>query len=73
MWKPGNHHIEGIAAADPPSGASHDLENRPAPSAPDQTGHLTDEHRAYLIQRHGTAELDPIPDMSDADPYNWPT
>ncbi|KAH9842222.1 MFS general substrate transporter [Teratosphaeria destructans] len=33
---------------------------------------LTQEHRDYLIQCHGTLEMDPIPDMSDADPYNWP-
>ncbi|KAK7731205.1 hypothetical protein SLS63_005480 [Diaporthe eres] len=32
---------------------------------------LSDEHREYLLQRHGTLDLDPIPDMSDADPYNW--
>ena len=34
---------------------------------------LTEDHRQYLIQRYGTVELDPIPDMTDADPYNWPT
>ncbi|KAK4548426.1 hypothetical protein LTR36_009336 [Oleoguttula mirabilis] len=33
---------------------------------------LSQEHRDYLMQRHGTLELDPVPDMSDADPYNWP-
>lgn len=32
---------------------------------------LSDEHREYLLHRHGTLDLDPIPDMSDADPYNW--
>ncbi|KAH8674202.1 putative MFS multidrug transporter [Xylariales sp. PMI_506] len=30
------------------------------------------EHRNYLIQRHGTVELEPIPSADDADPYNWP-
>ncbi|OJJ31051.1 hypothetical protein ASPWEDRAFT_119892 [Aspergillus wentii DTO 134E9] len=34
---------------------------------------LSQTHQDYLIQRHGTLELDPIPSMSDADPYNWPT
>lgn len=33
---------------------------------------LSNEHRAYLSKRHGHLELDPVPDMSDADPYNWP-
>ncbi|KAI7008683.1 hypothetical protein KC355_g6833, partial [Hortaea werneckii] len=33
---------------------------------------LSREHRDYLAKRHGTLELDPIPDANDADPYNWP-
>lgn len=33
---------------------------------------LPAEYREYLLARHGTLDLDPIPDMSDADPYNWP-
>ncbi|KAJ9500151.1 hypothetical protein LTR99_008399 [Exophiala xenobiotica] len=33
---------------------------------------LPPEHRDYLLARHGTLDLDPVPDMSDADPYNWP-
>lgn len=32
---------------------------------------LSQEHRAYLLERHGTLELDPIPGFGDADPYNW--
>lgn len=32
---------------------------------------LSEEHRQYLLARHGTLDLDPIPDMTDADPYNW--
>lgn len=32
---------------------------------------LSQEHRDYLLQKHGTLELDPIPDMTDHDPYNW--
>jgi hypothetical protein len=34
---------------------------------------LSQEHRDYLLKRHGTLDLDPIPDMADADPYNWST
>ncbi|KAJ5587992.1 uncharacterized protein N7459_003757 [Penicillium hispanicum] len=38
----------------------------------DRVAHLSDEHREYLLARHGTLDLDPLPDMNDADPYNWP-
>lgn len=34
--------------------------------------HLPKAHRDYLLERHGTLELDPIPGMGPADPYNWP-
>lgn len=34
---------------------------------------LTPEHRDFLIARHGTFELDPVPAMSDLDPLNWST
>lgn len=34
---------------------------------------LSEGHRNYLIKRHGTLDLDPMPDFGDADPYNWPT
>lgn len=27
--------------------------------------------RAYLLNRHGTLNLDPVPAPTDADPYNW--
>lgn len=33
---------------------------------------LTEEHRKYLLHRHGTLDLEPVPDMTDNDPYNWP-
>ena len=33
---------------------------------------LTREHRDYLLKRHGTLELDPVPSADPADPYNWP-
>ena len=40
--------------------------------APQNVANLSEEHKQYLIRRHGTFQLDPIPDASDADPYNWP-
>lgn len=33
---------------------------------------LTAEHRDYLISRHGTTNLNPLPTMDPADPLNWP-
>lgn len=33
---------------------------------------LSPTARTYLLQRHGTLDLDPMPSASDADPYNWP-
>jgi len=33
---------------------------------------LSAGHRGYLLQRHGTLELDPMPAYGAADPYNWP-
>lgn len=35
-------------------------------------GNMSNEHRDYLIKRHGTADLDPLPTMDPADPLNWP-
>ncbi|KAF7197026.1 Efflux pump vrtL [Pseudocercospora fuligena] len=34
---------------------------------------LPQEHLDYLIKRHGTLDLDPIPSSDPADPYNWPS
>ncbi|OJJ37928.1 hypothetical protein ASPWEDRAFT_108862 [Aspergillus wentii DTO 134E9] len=34
---------------------------------------LSEPHRSYLLERHGTLDLDPIPSMNPADPYNWPS
>ncbi|OJJ43252.1 hypothetical protein ASPZODRAFT_146273 [Penicilliopsis zonata CBS 506.65] len=39
----------------------------------DITARLSSKHREYLLERHGTLELDPVPGMGPADPYNWPT
>jgi hypothetical protein len=38
----------------------------------DEVSHISQEHRQYLIERHGTFDLDPLPTMGTADPYNWP-
>lgn len=34
---------------------------------------ITQEHHDYLMKRHGTTELHPLPSMHDEDPYNWPS
>lgn len=36
------------------------------------SGNLSQEHRDYLIARHGTYDLLPLPTMDPADPLNWP-
>jgi hypothetical protein len=54
---------------------SEDLEHAPTHGTyldKDEASHLSEEHRQYLLERHGTLELDPIPTMGTADPYNWP-
>ncbi|KEF59864.1 uncharacterized protein A1O9_04712 [Exophiala aquamarina CBS 119918] len=33
---------------------------------------LTSSHREYLLQRHGTLNLKPVPSQDPADPLNWP-
>ncbi|CAL5865977.1 uncharacterized protein PFLUO_LOCUS184 [Penicillium psychrofluorescens] len=33
---------------------------------------LPKAHQEYLLERHGTLDLDPIPGMDPVDPYNWP-
>lgn len=34
---------------------------------------LSPEHREYLLARHGTLDLVPLPTMDPADPLNWPS
>ncbi|KAJ0414458.1 major facilitator superfamily domain-containing protein [Aspergillus carlsbadensis] len=43
-----------------------------AGTPPSEASTLSEQHQAYLIERHGTLDLDPIPSMDPADPYNWP-
>lgn len=38
----------------------------------DEVAKLSEDHRNYLLQRHGTPDLDPVPAYGTADPYNWP-
>ncbi|TVY85993.1 hypothetical protein LAWI1_G008258, partial [Lachnellula willkommii] len=35
-------------------------------------GDLSVQHREYLLARHGTLDLNPLPSMDPADPLNWP-
>ncbi|KAK6385749.1 hypothetical protein LTS17_001321 [Exophiala oligosperma] len=39
----------------------------------DAVGSLDPAHVEYLIQRHGTVELEPLPSMDPLDPFNWPS
>jgi hypothetical protein len=54
------------------------VEHDEVPS-PQKAGEINDSHKElsaahkeYLLQRHGTLDLDPLPSASPADPYNWP-
>jgi hypothetical protein len=33
---------------------------------------ISDDTKRYLLERHGTFELDPLPSSSPKDPLNWP-
>ncbi|EPS31933.1 hypothetical protein PDE_06892 [Penicillium oxalicum 114-2] len=74
MEKMNHHsqHIEGVQSEDFHPGITESGKPE-AFYIEDRMAHLTEEHRQFLLARHGTLDLDPIPDMSDADPYNWPT
>ncbi|KAJ5563807.1 hypothetical protein N7513_000049 [Penicillium frequentans] len=63
-----SQHVEGAA----PSPSAMESGKTEAFYVEDRVAHLSEEHRQYLLARHGTLDLDPIPDMNDADPYNWP-
>ena len=55
------------------AGHAEDLENVHTQLESEEVANLSPEHKQYLLDRHGTLDLDPVPDMSDADPYNWAT
>ncbi|KAF7560761.1 hypothetical protein G7046_g3381 [Stylonectria norvegica] len=33
---------------------------------------MTSTHKEYILQRHGTLEIDPMPSEDPNDPHNWP-
>jgi len=55
---------------DEPKGHPEHLEEADAKPL---TSALSPEHQAFLLDRHGTLDLNPIPSMDPADPYNWPS
>lgn len=69
-----SQHVESVQANDNDrSPGAVESSKQEAFYVEDLVAHLSEEHRQYLLARHGTLDLDPIPDMNDADPYNWPT
>jgi len=34
--------------------------------------YISNEHSDFLLKRHGTLELNPLPSAHEEDPYNWP-
>ena len=37
----------------------------------DPTRFFSESHKSYVLERHGRLDLDPVPSMDPADPYNW--
>jgi hypothetical protein len=60
------------SGATPPKSSADYVEEKGVIDSNDPTRFLSESHKAYLIERHGTLDLDPIPTMDPADPYNWP-
>lgn len=60
-----------IPGGTPAKSSSDYLEEKDIAINADPTMYLPESHKAYLIERHGTLDLDPIPSMDPADPYNW--
>src|ERR1035438_2645643 len=60
-----------------PSSASLPTESKEGASSeiedPSQTSTMSDDRERYIMMRHGTLELDPLPSSSPRDPLNWPT
>ncbi|KAL4944531.1 hypothetical protein BDV06DRAFT_220155 [Aspergillus oleicola] len=59
--------------ANPEKEGSEFLEDAEAPAPELAASSLSQAHRKFLLQRHGTLDLDPLPSASLADPYNWPS
>ncbi|KAJ5703188.1 hypothetical protein N7488_010736 [Penicillium malachiteum] len=53
--------------------SSNYVEEKGVTPGSDPSTFLSEAHKSYLIERHGTFDLDPIPSTDPADPYNWPT
>jgi hypothetical protein len=60
-----------LPGATPPKATADYVEEKDLDSN-DPTRFLSESHKAYLVERHGTLDLDPIPSIDPADPYNWP-
>ncbi|RAH67030.1 putative MFS transporter [Aspergillus aculeatinus CBS 121060] len=77
----GSHEMQpSRTAVDPPTPAKDDVDfvestesGIPSTYADIAASRLSKAHRDYLLERHGTLELDPMPSMDPADPYNWPS
>jgi hypothetical protein len=54
-------------------GVSLGIEHREKTDAEIASDGISVEHRNFLLQHHGTTQLDPIPSMDPADPLNWPS
>jgi hypothetical protein len=70
---------DGHDEVEDPSGGKTDIDliesaghDRAATYGESVAARLPKAHRDYLMERHGTLELDPIPGMGAADPLNWP-
>jgi len=61
-----------LPGATPPKLSADYVEEKGLGENADPTRFLSESHKAYLVERHGTLDLDPIPSMDPADPYNWP-
>jgi len=62
-----------VKTADFPEGET--LGHRATYFSTNAAAQLSQEHRDYLIQRHGTLDLDPMPSDDPADPcsfFLWP-
>lgn len=60
-------------AAHPKHDSDYAMEKEIGVDLSDPAALLSESHKSYLIERHGTLDLDPIPSMDSADPYNWPS
>lgn len=68
--KPVAYEAESMANTTPGSAKSITMEQLENGSIGEE---LSPEHRDYLIQRHGTVDLMPLPFPTPDDPLNWPT